>query len=216
VIAFYLGVLIAGMLIILVAGTFNSIPVLAFLLSLVFGLGTAAGVLWLFFLVASRFAYIPQVMLVEGLSVTSAIARSATLSGGNVTRLAALFIFTMFAAYSALALLYVPIGWYAAINGVELVTFGLESSPAWYEIASNVIWQFSIVLLSPVWMIGLCLLYIDERVRTEAYDIELMAAARLGDMPDVPVQYVNPLQPALAAKVVNAKSRGGVLTIDLR
>jgi hypothetical protein len=47
-------------------------------------------------------------------------------------------------------------------------------------------------------MVGLCLLYVDERVRHEGYDIELMAARRLGEIPAVPSTYVNPLQPALA------------------
>jgi hypothetical protein len=48
-------------------------------------------------------------------------------------------------------------------------------------------------------MVGLCLLYVDERVRHEGYDIELMAARRLGEIPAVPSSYINPLQPALAA-----------------
>jgi hypothetical protein len=44
-------------------------------------------------------------MLVEGQGVFSAIGRSATLAGGSVWRLAALFVFSLVAAYSALALL---------------------------------------------------------------------------------------------------------------
>ena len=48
-------------------------------------------------------------------------------------------------------------------------------------------------------MIGLCLLYVDERVRHEGYDIELLAAANMGEIPDVPSSYVNPLQPALGS-----------------
>jgi hypothetical protein len=70
--------------------------------------------------------------------------------------------------------------------------------PAWYEVAYNLIWQISFILLSPVWMIGLCILYVDERVRSEGYDIELMAARRLGEIPAVPLSYVNPLHPALS------------------
>jgi hypothetical protein len=48
-------------------------------------------------------------------------------------------------------------------------------------------------------MVGLCLLYVDERVRREGYDIELMAARRLGDIPSVPATYINPLTPALSS-----------------
>jgi len=136
-------------------------------------------------------------MLVEGQGVFAAIGRSASLAGGNVRRLMALFVFTTVAAYSALAILYVPLAWFAWGAGVELMTFDADLLPAWYEIAYNLIWQVSFILLSPVWTVGLCLLYVDERVRSEGYDIELIAASRLGEIPAVPTSYVNPLQPAL-------------------
>lgn len=91
-----------------------------------------------------------------------------------------------------------PLGWYEWLEGVEFFTFGGDLVPAWYEIASQLIWQISLILLMPVWMIGLCLLYVDERVRHEGYDIELMAARRLGEIPAVPQAFINPLQHALA------------------
>jgi hypothetical protein len=71
-------------------------------------------------------------------------------------------------------------------------------------------------------MIGLCLLYVDERVRTEGYDIELMAAARLGNIPSVPASYINPLHPALAdAGVIMdtpaaTAEKSGITTLGLR
>ncbi len=78
------------------------------------------------------------------------------------------------------------------------MAFDADVVPVWYEVAYQVVSQISIILLVPVWMVGLCLLYVDERVRHEGYDIELMAARRLGDIPNVPSAFVNPLQPALA------------------
>jgi hypothetical protein len=198
---FYFGLIVGFLLVALVAMVFSFIPVVAFLLSVAVGLATFFGTLWLFFLVASRVAYVPQVMLVEGQSVFSAIGRSASLASGNVKRLAALFLFTTVATYSALMLLYVPLIWYASVNGVDVMSFDADIVPAWYAVGSNLIWQISFILLSPVWMVGLCLLYVDERVRGEGYDIELMAARRLGDIPNVPDTYVNPLQPALSAAV---------------
>lgn len=203
---FYAGVLLMGLSILLVVYVFNSIPVVAVILSVLIGIGASIGVLWLFTLVASRFAYVPQVMLVEGQGLFTAIGRSASLASGNVRRLMALLVFTFVATYSALALLYVPLAWYASANGVELFTFDKDAIPAWYEIAGNLIWQISLILLSPVWTVGLCLLYVDERVRHEGYDIELMAARRLGEIPDVPPSYLNPLQPAISnsAAVINA------------
>lgn len=195
---FYFGMLIGAIAIVLVVSVFSWVPILAFVISLAIAVAAAWGTLWLFFLVASRVAYVPQVMLVEGQGVFASIARSASLAGGSVRRLSALFVFTTVAAYSALALLYVPLAWYASANGIELITFDRDLVPAWYEIASSLIGQISFVLLSPVWMIGLCILYVDERVRTEGYDIELMAARRLGEIPSVPGTYVNPLHPALS------------------
>jgi len=202
---FYFGLFIGAMAVGLVVLVFSSIPVIAFVVGLAVGLAAVFGTIWLFFLLASRLAYVPQVILVEGQGITSAIGRSATLAGGSVKRLAALFIFSTVAAYSALALLYVPLAWYASANGVQLMSFDADLTPAWYEIANNLIWQISFILLSPVWMIGLCLLYVDERVRSEGYDLELMAAARLGEIPAVPEAYLNPLQPALSGSLAAAQ-----------
>jgi hypothetical protein len=214
----YFGVLLALLAAVLIASVFTFVPIVAFILAVIVGAAILFGTFWLFFLAASRVAYVPQVMLVEGQGVFSAIGRSASLAGKNVRRLATLFVFTTVATYSALALLYVPLAWYASANGVQLMSFDTDLIPAWYEIAYNVIWQISFILLSPVWMIGLCLLYIDERVRREGYDIELMAAQRLGDIPAVPTTYINPLQPALSRSRTREKDRGrsSITTLGLK
>jgi hypothetical protein len=195
---FYLGLIVVSLAILAAAYVFQFSGFLAFTVSLLLAAAIILGAGWLFFLVASRFAYVPQVMLVEGQGVFAAVGRSAGLASGNVKRLYALFIFTTVATYSALSLLYIPLSFYAYLNGVEFFSFDADAIPAWYTIANQVISQASFILLMPVWMIGLCLLYVDERVRQEGYDIELMAARRLGEIPALPRQYVNPLQPALA------------------
>ena len=198
IILFYFGFIIGIIGVMASIAAFSFSPFITFIVSFILGLAVAFGTGWLIFLIASRFAYVPQVMLVEGLGVFAAIGRSISLASGNVKRFAALFIFSTVATYSALSLFYIPLGWYAYLNGVEIFTFGTQSVPAWYEIAGQFIWQASFILLIPVWMIGLCLLYVDERVRHEGYDIELMAAQRLGEIPAVPNKFINPLQPALA------------------
>lgn len=195
---FYLGmilVMLAVATIFMVLYDFS--PFLAVIFSLIVGGAITVGTGWLFFLIATRFAYIPQVMTVEGQGILAAIGRSMNLAGGGVGRFAALFIFTTVAAYSALALLYVPLMWYAWASGTD-VFLSADVAPAWYEIATQLIGQISFILLMPVWMIGLCLLYVDERVRREGYDLELLAARHLGAIPKVPRTYTNPLQPALA------------------
>jgi hypothetical protein len=204
---FYFGLIFIVIAIALTAVAFSFSPFLIIIISFLLSVAVAVGTGWLFFLVASRFAYVPQVMLVEGQSVSAALARSTSLASGNVKRFAALFVFTTVATYSALSLFYIPRGWDAYLEGVQLFTFDADAIPAWYEIASQFIWQASFILLTPIWMIGLCLLYVDERVRHEGYDIELLAARRLGEIPAVPVDFVNPLQPALANQTVSNQAR---------
>ena len=194
----YFGLIITFVVIAVIITVFEALPVIAFLLGIIAGIGGLGMTLWIFFLAASLVAYVPQVMLVEGQGVFAAIGRSASLSSWNVRRLAALLVFTTVATYSALALLYLPLAWYASSQGVPLMAFDADLIPAWYEVSYNLIWQVSFILLSPVWMIGLCLLYVDERVRREGYDMELMAASRLGEIPNVPAAYVNPLRPAIS------------------
>ena len=78
------------------------------------------------------------------------------------------------------------------------VNFSQADWPAWYTIGYHVLWQVSYILLAPVWMLGMSLLYVDERVRHEGYDVELMAARQLSEMPQLNVS--SPLAPALADK----------------
>ena len=219
---FYFGMLIGMVIVFLIAAVLASVWPLAVLVGVVGTIAVVFLTLWLFFLVASRFAYVPQTITVEGLGVFSSIARSASLASGNVKRFSALFMFTILAVYSALAILYIPVGWYAWYQGVDFLNFFTDQDliPAWYEITSQLLSQASVILLAPVWMVGLCLLYIDERVRHEGYDIELMAAQRLGEIPDVPQDYHNPLQPALATTgeklAVPSGSARGFTTLDLK
>lgn len=157
--------------------------------------------LWLFFFLAGRFAYVPQAMMVEGKGVFAAVSRSTSLARGNVKRLAGVTLFTGFAAYSALMILIVPLGWYGYLNGINPSPFDAQNWPMWYSIGYGVLWQSSSILLTPVWMLGLSLLYLDERVRHEGYDIELMAAQKLGPMPKLPDGRDAPFSPALAGQM---------------
>ena len=172
---------------------------IAFLLVVLAWVGTVVVMLYVFFLVAGRVAYVPQVLMVEGKGVLDAIGRSAELARGNVRRLMGMFLFTGFAGYSAVMLLLVPLGWFAYLNGVNPFEMDATRVPAWYTISSEVLGQVATILLAPVWMMGLSLLYVDERVRHEGYDIELLAAQVFGEMPAVPAGLNAPLAPAIAA-----------------
>ena len=121
-------------------------------------LATAIG-LWMFFFIVGRVAYVPQVMLVEGKGVFESFSRSFSLARGNVRRLMAMTLFTTFATYSALMILLLPLGWYGYLSGVD--PLNSAQWPAWYSIAYSVLGPLSSILLTPVWMLGLSLLYVD-------------------------------------------------------
>jgi len=194
--AFYL------VFVIFLAGAFAFTSVFpGWVLGIVSGIGTVAAIIMgliLFFLLAGRMAYVPQAMLVEGRTISSAIGRSFSLASGNIRRLMAMTLFTAFATYSALALLIIPLGWYGWLNGVDISPFG-STWPAWYTVGYQVILQCSHILLAPIWMLGLSLLYVDERVRHEGYDIELLAARQLPEMPELP-GVMSPFAPALVTR----------------
>jgi len=163
-----------------------------------FAAGTFAA-LFVFFWLFGRAAYVPQAMLVEGRGVFDAVARSVSLARHNARRLMAMFLFTTFATYSASMLLLIPLGWVGYVSGVELFTLDQSEWPAWYAIGYQVVWEVGTILMMPVWTLGLSLLYVDERVRHEGYDVELLAARVFGQMPDVPAAAHTPLTPAVAA-----------------
>lgn len=183
-----------------------SLAVIGFLVTLAFSA-------WLFFFVVGRVAYVPQIMLVEGKGVVEAVARSFSLARGNVRRLMAMTMFTTFATYSALMILAAPLGWYGYLSGIQVLN--PAQWPAWFAIAYSVLGPLSSILLTPVWMLGLSLLYVDERVRHEGYDIELMAARQLGELPDINV--TSPLGTALYSerKVPPPPPRGSSNILNL-
>ncbi|HEY3040125.1 MAG TPA: hypothetical protein VGJ66_15405 [Pyrinomonadaceae bacterium] len=158
--------------------------------------GTAVA-LWLFFFMAGRVAYVPQVMLIEGKRVFDSVSRSFSLAKGNVRRLMAMTFFITFATYSALMILVIPLGWYGYINGIDPSPWNAAQWPTWYAIGYSVLEPLSSILLAPVWMLGMSLLYVDERVRHEGYDIELMASQKLGPMPQL--NFASPFAPAISA-----------------
>jgi hypothetical protein len=171
----------------------NVSPWLAVIIGIIGTLVGTGAALWLFFFIVGRVAYVPQVMLVEGKGVVEAVGRSVSLTKGNVRRLMAMTLFTTFATNSALMILMAPLSWYGYLNGIEVMNPG--QWPTWYAIAYSVLGPLSSILLTPVWMLSLSLLYVDERVRHEGYDIELMAARQLGEVPDINVS--SPLGTAL-------------------
>ena len=136
--------------------------------------------LLLFFFLVGRVAYVPQVMLVEGRGVFESVGRSLSLARGNVRRLTAMFLFTFFATWSATMLLVIPLGWFGYAQGINPLSLDASEWPVWYAVGYEVVRQTATILLTPVWVLGLSLLYVDERVRHEGYDVELLASRTFG------------------------------------
>ena len=152
--------------------------------------------LWLLFFMLGRVAYVPQVLLVEGKGIMQSLGRSFSLARGNVRRLMAMTLFIIFATYSALMILVVPLGWFGYLQGVDPSPWNAASWPVWYAVGYGVLEPLSSILLTPIWMVGLSLLYVDERVRHEGYDIELFASQRLPALPEMNVS--SPFGPAIS------------------
>ena len=189
----WVAILLAGVMIVLG----QVAPV--WIVVIVAGLGSiflGAVFLWLFFFMVGKVAYVPQVLLVEGRGVFDSLSRSFSLARGNVRRLMAMTFFITFATYSALMILVIPLGWYGYLNGIDPSPWNAMQWPFWYAIGYGVLEPLSAILLAPVWMLGMSLLYVDERVRHEGYDIELMASQKLAAMPDVNV--TSPFAPAIS------------------
>jgi hypothetical protein len=170
---------------------------LTIILGIIGGIGATVVFLWLFFFMAGKVAYVPQVLLVEGKRVFESVSRSFSLARGNVRRLMAMTFFITFATYSALMLLVIPLGLYGKLSGIDPSPWNAPQWPAWYAVAYSVIEPLSSILITPVWMLAMSLLYVDERVRHEGYDIELMASQKLDAMPQVDV--TSPFAPAIAS-----------------
>lgn len=188
---YMIGLIVAGVLVFVAQWLPDWLTILAAIIGSAVGIGVA---LWLFFFMAGKVAYVPQVMLVEGKRVFESLGRSFSLAKGNVRRLMAMTFFITFGTYSALMLLVIPLGLIGWLDGIP--PFATAEWPMWYAIAYSIMEPLSSILLAPVWMLGMSLLYVDERVRHEGYDIELMASQRLDPMPQLNVS--SPFAPAIS------------------
>ncbi|MGE0130629.1 MAG: hypothetical protein AB7U82_21325 [Blastocatellales bacterium] len=143
-------------------------------------------------LVYSRIVYVPQILMVEGKGVFTSISRSFALAGGQIRRIAALFLFWIVVGWSVLWLLFFPLESFAYWIGVDITPFN-TNTPVWYSVAQQTVTQLSEILLMPIAMLGFTLLYLDSRVRKEGFDVELLANRTLAPPPDAPPLY--PLAP---------------------
>jgi hypothetical protein len=126
----------------------------------------------LLLIVVSRIVFLPQVLILEGQTAGSALGRSIKLGAKNWYRVGAIMLFTYFITLSLLAAFSLPaalvLGWMGVSPFQFLTTPGGD---ALYSAFS----QIANLLTMPIWAVSFTLLYFDNRVRKEGYDLDLLA-----------------------------------------
>jgi hypothetical protein len=120
-------------------------------------------------LVIARVVFIPQAIMIEGSPVSIALTRALSLGSKNWNRVLAILLFSYFVSYSLAAAVLAPIALLLWLTGY--LSFDQQTIDA---VSSGII-QFSSFLVVPVWSIAYTLLYFDNRVRKEGYDVDLLA-----------------------------------------
>jgi hypothetical protein len=125
--------------------------------------GAVVLVIW----IVARYSLAVQACVVEGTKVFSSMKRSVVLSKGSVGRIVVIYLlFVVMNLVIGLTLQF-AVGLVGALFHSFQVTFGLQALAAF--VAG--------VLVGPLATVAMSLVYYDERVRKEAFDLQLMMAA---------------------------------------
>jgi len=183
------GVLLAGVILVAVpmvlagmagAKTHSFAPGIAGVLAIIVAI-PAVAVLGLY--LSAKFSLAVPACVVEKLGVVDSIRRSWRLSEGSVLRLILVNILAGVISFGIGAVLSIP-------YFVGIVLFAAKKNPA--VLMPFVIWQYVADFIArsiafPIATIAVSLIYYDERVRKEAFDLQLMMEA-IGRAQPAPLQ----------------------------
>jgi hypothetical protein len=141
--------------------------------TVVCGIVAAAAFVMVLFVILSRVVFLPQVVVIEGTKAGSSLSRVGFLGKRNWNKLAAIALFAYFVRLSLFMAFSVPTGIVYLFSGVDIKE--LFSNQTWNTITGS-FWEMAGLLSLPIWAVSLTLLYFDNRVRKEAYDLQLLAA----------------------------------------
>jgi len=133
-------------------------------LSVILGFGMFASLIYGVIAFLRNSLAVPAAV-VEGLSVRAAMRRSKQLASGRTGRIFLLMLL-FYALLIVAALIEVPLG-VLALRSHAAELYATQA----IALGVNFI---SATLVGPVMAIGLCLFYFDERIRREAFDIEML------------------------------------------
>ncbi len=159
----------------LVPGLRTFIGMGGIILGAVIGLAALVLAVVLFFMLLVRYALAVPVCVLEDIKARAAMKRSVALSKGSRGRIFVIyFLFIVLQMVITYALL-IPLGVMAVTaKGTSLIIVTISTHLVSFLVGA---------LLGPVITIAMSLVYYDERVRKEAFDIELMMAAIDGPQP---------------------------------
>jgi hypothetical protein len=161
-------ILVAAVVMAVVAGALAVIsPVLS-------GLGVVIGIVLtivLMMFLTLRYSLAVPALVLEGVTASTAIARSVSLIQGNVLRCLVLMIFAYMIALVTGAIFQGPFQAAAYMAGPETAT------AFWLTLAGVFTGSIAGAISGPVMIVAFALLYYDIRIREEGLDLQLMMAA---------------------------------------
>jgi hypothetical protein len=141
-------------------------------ITVLLGVITIAAFAIFLFILLSRVAFLPQVVMIEGTRAGESLSRVGFLGKGIWHRLAAIVVFAYFVRLSLFAALTLPTFGLFLLFGVNIEEI-ISSQTA--NILSASYWEMAGLLSMPILVISVTLLYFDSRVRKDAYDLQLLA-----------------------------------------
>jgi hypothetical protein len=121
-------------------------------------------------LLAVRWSLAVPAKILENKNVSEAMSRSSQLTEGNRGRVFVVWILFVALSIGVSLLLQWPIKMAAGVSGIG----AMQGASAGWQVASLVATFVSECLVGPLVTIAFSLIYYDERVRKEAFDLQLM------------------------------------------
>jgi Membrane domain of glycerophosphoryl diester phosphodiesterase len=127
------------------------------------------------------------VAVLEDKGLRDSVSRSAELTKGNRGRVFVIYALFLILTYTVMALWEIPI---LILIGVFTRGHNPSEFPVWSQIAFPVGSFLTQCLVSPLFTIALSLVYYDQRVRKEGFDLELMMSTLDGMQGQTPAPAV--------------------------
>jgi len=143
--------------------------------------------LWLY--LSAFFAFVIPALLLDNTTFWGAFRRSRFLAKGSTGRIFLVLLLTLLLTFAFTSILRAP----------GLMLLSARRQAVWLQLWTNVAQFFSALLAGPIATIAVALIYIDQKVRKEAFDLQVMLDAIQESVPQPP-----PAPPAGEQPIVGA------------